>query len=56
MTYKEAVEWVQEHQDDDELDQEKLENAFEALYERKPDYLDLRDGLWSMCCVMALDM
>ena len=56
MTYAEAKEFVQEHPDNAELDQEDIEAAFTALYDRAPDYKDREDGLWSACCLMALDM
>jgi hypothetical protein len=50
MTEAEAVQWVNELDDDDELDEADLEEAFRALYGREPDEDDRAVGLWSLLC------
>jgi hypothetical protein len=50
MTSKEATQWVRDHYDDEELDDEELEEVFAAIYGRYPDDDDMRDGLWSLVC------
>lgn len=50
MTKQQAEQWVRAHQDDDELDEDELEAAFAALYERPADDEDREQGLWSHCC------
>jgi len=50
MDKTQAAQWVQDHDDDDELDDGELDAAFAALYEREPDDEDRRVGLWSLLC------
>ena len=50
MTKKAAIEWVQSHADDDELDDDDLEAAFVAIFGRKPDDDEYDQGLWSHIC------
>lgn len=50
MTEAEAIEWVREHDDSDEIDPLELEAAFLALYGRPADDTDRAQGLWSHCC------
>ena len=49
MTQQQAEQWVREHTDDDALDDDELEDAFAAFYQRSPDAQDRQDGLWSLC-------
>jgi hypothetical protein len=53
MTQPEALEWVRDHDDDGPMDETELAEVFEALYERKPDIEDMRDGLWNLVCEVA---
>lgn len=55
MTKQEAREYVENHRDDDNLDREEVEAAFSALYGRRPDIQDRRDGVWSLCCAAVED-
>ena len=55
MTREEAIEWVREHDDQDELDNDELDAAFTAIYGRAPDDQDREEGLWSHCCVVLAD-
>ena len=50
MTKRQAIKYVRSHTDDDDLDDAELAEDFEALYGRKPDSEDRREGLWSHCC------
>jgi len=50
MTQQEAIDFVHNHNDDDNLDSDDVTEAFTALYQRLPDDLDRREGLWSHCC------
>lgn len=50
MTEIEAIEWVQAQDENDRLDEDDLEAAFAAIYERLPDDQDREDGLWSLLC------
>jgi hypothetical protein len=50
MTEAEAVQFVRDHGDGDDLDDTDLEEAFRALYEREPDEDDRMVGLWSLLC------
>jgi len=50
MTAMQAAEWVKSQSGQDPCDDDELEAAFEALYERKPDAKDREEGLWSHCC------
>lgn len=47
MTKREANEWVKSHSDDDDLDEDELEAAFEAIFGRPADDEDRQIGLWS---------
>lgn len=51
MTEAQAIEWVNEQDEDSELDEDELEAAFTALYGRKPDQQDWSEGLWDHVCV-----
>lgn len=44
-----AREWVAEHQDDDDLDDDDLGHVFAALHGRRADDRDREEGLWSLC-------
>ena len=50
MTKQEAQEFVNNTGDDDEPDQDQLEAAFEAIYERPASSDDRENGLWSLIC------
>jgi hypothetical protein len=51
MTEQQATEWVYDQDDtSDQIDEEQLEAAFEALYGRPADDEDRQNGLWSLCC------
>jgi hypothetical protein len=50
MTEAQAREYVAGHDDSDTLDDDDLEHAFAALYNRRPDDEDRREGLWSHLC------
>lgn len=50
MTEEQAKEWVEEHTDDDELDEEDLEHAFGAIFGRRAEDRDRAEGLWSHLC------
>ena len=50
MTEVDAIEWVYDQDERYEVDQDQLEAAFAALYERNPDDEDRQNGLWSLCC------
>ncbi|TET51334.1 MAG: hypothetical protein E3J64_07040 [Anaerolineales bacterium] len=50
MTRTEAIMWVREHDDDDDLDDDELVEAYTALYGAPPDDYDRQVGLWSHCC------
>ena len=50
MTKRQAIKYVRSHTDDDDLEDAELTQVFEALYGRKPDAEDRREGLWSHCC------
>jgi hypothetical protein len=45
-----AREYVTDHEDDDEFDDDELEEVFVQVYGRKPDAKDRRDGIWSLIC------
>lgn len=47
---RDAIEFVNEHSDDDEMSDDELETAFIGLYERKPTRRDRETGLWSLLC------
>ena len=48
MNRQQAVDFVGEHSDDDDLDQSDIEAAFTAIFEREPDDVDRELGLWSI--------
>ncbi len=50
MTNAEATQWVRDHSDGDQLDEQQLEAAFRAIFERAPDADDHEQGLWSHLC------
>jgi hypothetical protein len=50
MTPAEATEWVKNHSDSDDLCDDELEAAFQAIFARKPDDQDWEQGLWSHLC------
>ena len=50
MTKNEATKWVLAHEDGDELDEDELEAAFTAIFERDADDEDREEGLWSHLC------
>lgn len=50
MTKREAIEWVYDQDEAQEVDSEELEAAFRALYGRPSDAEDRSAGLWSLCC------
>lgn len=50
MTTIEAIEWVYDQDEQGEVDQAQLEEAFTALHGRLPDDHDHEAGLWSLCC------
>jgi hypothetical protein len=45
-----AREYVDSHEDDDDMDEDELEEVFVQVYGRKPDAKDRRDGIWSLIC------
>jgi len=50
MMKSEAMRWIAEHGDDDNLEEEELEAAIRAIYGRQPDAEDREKGLWSVLC------
>jgi hypothetical protein len=50
MTREQAEKWVREHNDGDDLDEDDLEAAFAAIFERAADDEDREQGLWSHLC------
>jgi hypothetical protein len=54
MTKREAKAWVRAHSDDDELPDHELAAAFTAIFGRRPDAQDRREGLWSHLCAAVL--
>ena len=50
MTKPQAAQYVRDHWDIDDLDDDELEPVFAALYDRPSDEQDRREGLWSHCC------
>jgi hypothetical protein len=42
--------FVDQHDDDDDIDDADLEQYFRLAYGRWPDAQDRRDGLWSLIC------
>ena len=49
MTKQQAIQYVRSH-DDESADADDLDEVFAALYDRRPDDQDRREGLWSHCC------
>ena len=47
MTKDEAIEWVYDQDDSQEIDTEELDAAFLALYGRLPED---DESVWSLCC------
>lgn len=47
MTEDEAKEYVADHSDEDDLDEDDLEHAFAAIFGRRADDKDRSEGLWS---------
>ena len=51
MTEQEAIEWVREQNEDEDMDPAELIEAFTAVFERAPDQDDYdTGGLWSHLC------
>lgn len=50
MNKQQAENWVRNHNDDDVLDNDELEAAFAAIFERPADDEDREQGLWSHLC------
>ena len=55
MKKDEAIEWVKNHDDDDDMDQDELEEAFAAIFERPADDQDRVESLWSHLCAAVED-
>lgn len=53
MTKEEAIQYIIDHEDDDELDEDEIVECYRALY-GEPDDQDYEEGLWSHCCVWLL--
>jgi hypothetical protein len=53
MKKSDAIQYVNEHEDEDNLDDDDLAAAFRALYDRAPDDDDRENGLWSLVCSAA---
>jgi hypothetical protein len=49
----EAIDWVRNHADDDQLDADDLRAAFVALIGRQPDENEGIVEQWSACCLEA---
>jgi hypothetical protein len=45
-----AMEFVADHDDDDDISDEELVKYFRLVYDREPDDGDRKDGLWSLIC------
>lgn len=52
-TEAQAIEWVYDQDETQEVDRDQLEAAFAALYGRPADDEDRQNGLWSLCCNMT---
>ena len=48
MNLQQALSFVREHSDDDEIDKDDMVAAFNAIFDRAPDDEDRENGLWSM--------
>ena len=48
MNLQQALAFVAEHSDDDDLDQADIDPAFTAIFGREPDDVDRELGLWSL--------
>lgn len=55
MTQAQAIEWVRDHADEDNLNPDELDTVFFALFGREPDKRDREEGLWSHCCAATDD-
>ena len=55
MNRQQAVDFVSEHSDDDDLDKADIDAAFTAIFERDPDDEDRDNGLWSMMVAATND-
>jgi hypothetical protein len=53
MTKQEAIQFVRDHSDQDNLADDDLAPVYTALYGREPDDQDREEGLWSHCCAAA---
>jgi hypothetical protein len=53
MSKEEALAWVAEHDDDDDLDEEDLEHVFAAITGRRANDKDRQEGLWSHVNALA---
>ena len=53
MTADQARQYVHDHDDQDELDDDDIEAAFRAFYDRPADDEDRIVGLWSLICAAA---
>lgn len=54
MTAAQAAEYVAEHTDEDDLDEDDLEHAFAATFGRRADDKDRAEGLWSHLCAATV--
>lgn len=50
MKAEEVQEFVDSHDDDDDIDDAELERMFRLAYDREPDEDDREAGLWSLIC------
>ncbi|MEI8017710.1 MAG: hypothetical protein WCH39_05880 [Schlesneria sp.] len=55
MNRQNAVEFVMQHFDDDDLEQDDINAAFTAFFERDPDDEDREAGLWSLMLSAVMD-
>jgi len=53
MTKQEAIQFVRDHSDQDNLSDDELTPVYAALYGAEPDDRDREEGLWSHCCAAA---
>lgn len=54
MTAAQAAEYVAEHTDEDDLDEDDLEHAFAATFGRRADDKDRAEGLWNHLCAATV--
>jgi hypothetical protein len=48
MNRQQAIDFVAQHSEDDEIDKDDMVAAFIAVFDRDPDDEDRENGLWSM--------